>query len=284
MNIKTAYFITCWSYFITTQSLKDQGVDLPKRQTERDLEEVGGGPGVFSMDLRKNYLLADDDWKYDVIPEIIDGKNIADYIDPDIEERLKELEEEEDLRLEELRELNSARDGEDTFKLNDNSKEALRQVKETVALMRVENAAKKARGRGKLGRVAAAVEAHQELIHKNRDSRSRKREQGLGDFDGRDLSMDDSVRARSQSTIRSTSRTRFFSNAPSTRDRGVVVSKLGGLKSGSQKLKAFRMSVKKTRVLARDSRQGESDRHHFDMKPKWAFSGKMKSQKTRHSR
>eukprot|EP01060_Flectonema_neradi_P038128 TRINITY_DN791_c0_g3_i1.p1 TRINITY_DN791_c0_g3~~TRINITY_DN791_c0_g3_i1.p1 ORF type:complete len:652 (+),score=142.60 TRINITY_DN791_c0_g3_i1:88-2043(+) len=266
------------------RAMKEEGIDLPKRQTERDLEEVGGGPGVYSMDMRKNYLLANDDWKYDIMPEIIDGKNIADFIDPDIEERLKELEEEEDQRLEELRDLNAARDEEDTFKLNDSSREALRQVKETVALMRVENAAKKARGRGKLGRVAAAVEAHQELIHKNRESRARRREQGLGDFDGRDLSIDESARARSQSTIRSTSRTRFFSNSPATRDRGVVVKKLGGLKSGSQQLKAFRMAAKKTRVLARDSRQGESDRHHFDMKPKWAFSGKMKSQKTRHSR
>jgi hypothetical protein len=28
--------------------------------------------------------LANEEWKYDPIPEIIDGKNIADFIDPDI--------------------------------------------------------------------------------------------------------------------------------------------------------------------------------------------------------
>ena len=33
--------------------------------------------------------LADDDWKYDHIPEIVDGMNVADWIDPDIELKLK---------------------------------------------------------------------------------------------------------------------------------------------------------------------------------------------------
>ena len=33
-----------------------------------------------------------------MIPEIMDGKNIADYVDPDIERRLEELEAEEEER------------------------------------------------------------------------------------------------------------------------------------------------------------------------------------------
>jgi nucleolar GTP-binding protein len=39
-----------------------------------------------------------DEWKFDPIPEIINGKNIADYIDQDIMERLEELEREEEER------------------------------------------------------------------------------------------------------------------------------------------------------------------------------------------
>ena len=35
-------------------------------------------------------------WKFDVMPEIMDGKNIADFIDPDIEEKLEALEREEE--------------------------------------------------------------------------------------------------------------------------------------------------------------------------------------------
>lgn len=40
--------------------------------------------------------MADPAWKEDVIPEIMDGKNIADFIDPDILEKLEALEREEE--------------------------------------------------------------------------------------------------------------------------------------------------------------------------------------------
>jgi len=43
----------------------------------------------------EKYQLKNDEWKYDVIPEIIDGKNIADFVDPDIAEKLDALEREE---------------------------------------------------------------------------------------------------------------------------------------------------------------------------------------------
>jgi nucleolar GTP-binding protein len=47
----------------------------------------------------ENYLLDDDQWKHDVLPEFMDGKNVYDFIDPDIEAKLNALEEEEE-RLE----------------------------------------------------------------------------------------------------------------------------------------------------------------------------------------
>ena len=37
----------------------------------------------------EDYLLANPEWKLDTIPEIMDGKNIADFIDPDIAEKLE---------------------------------------------------------------------------------------------------------------------------------------------------------------------------------------------------
>ena len=59
-----------------------------------------GGPGVWAPDYREQYDLLDPEWRFDAIPQILDGKNIADYFDPDIEEKLRMLEEEED-RLQE---------------------------------------------------------------------------------------------------------------------------------------------------------------------------------------
>ena len=40
--------------------------------------------------------MANPEWKMDRIPEIMDGKNIADFIDPDIAEKLEALEREEE--------------------------------------------------------------------------------------------------------------------------------------------------------------------------------------------
>ncbi|KAJ9453745.1 Nucleolar GTP-binding protein 1 [Diplonema papillatum] len=270
------------------KELKANGGVVPQRPTEKDLELANGGPGVYTMDHRKNYLLDNEDWKYDLIPEIVDGKNILDFIDPDIEQRLRELEEEEEARLEELvGTVDEEDDG--LFKLDTVSKEAVKQVKETVALMRIENAARKARGRGKMGRVGDAVERHQSLVHKER-SRKRKRpedddgEVERAEADATTAARAMSTRARSTSTVRSTARTRFLSGASKGRDRGVIVGKLEGLKSGTQKLRAVSLARAQTRSMARDSRQGESDRHHYDMKPKWLFTGKMKVQGKRRSR
>ena len=41
-------------------------------------------------------MLKNDEWKYDVMPEIREGKNFADFIDPDILDRLEALEAEEE--------------------------------------------------------------------------------------------------------------------------------------------------------------------------------------------
>ena len=72
------------------------------RKTARDLMWENGGPGVWAPDYREQYELKEDEWKFDAIPEIIDGKNIADYIDPEIEKRLATLEDEEEQLLKEL--------------------------------------------------------------------------------------------------------------------------------------------------------------------------------------
>lgn len=60
------------------------------------MQEANGGAGVYSADMRKKWQLQDDGWKYDIMPEIMDGRNIADFVDPDIEAQLAQLEKEED--------------------------------------------------------------------------------------------------------------------------------------------------------------------------------------------
>ncbi|KIM31187.1 hypothetical protein M408DRAFT_255289 [Serendipita vermifera MAFF 305830] len=67
-----------------------------RRRLEKDIEAEEGGAGVYNIDMRKHWILSDPSWKDDPIPEIMDGKNVADFIDPDIAEKLEALEREEE--------------------------------------------------------------------------------------------------------------------------------------------------------------------------------------------
>ncbi|XP_070507369.1 nucleolar GTP-binding protein 1 [Chironomus tepperi] len=69
-----------------------------KRKLEKDIEEEMGDD--YTLDLKKHYVTIPEEERYDIIPEFLEGHNIADYIDPDIFEKLEELEREEGLRLE----------------------------------------------------------------------------------------------------------------------------------------------------------------------------------------
>jgi nucleolar GTP-binding protein len=86
-----------------------------RRRLEKDVEAEEGGAGVYNINMRsmssrifvgilltsfiESWVLSDPSWKEDAIPEILDGKNVADFIDPDIAEKLEALEREEE-RLE----------------------------------------------------------------------------------------------------------------------------------------------------------------------------------------
>jgi nucleolar GTP-binding protein len=52
------------------------------RKLERELElEMGD---QYVLDLKKHYLLKNEDEKYDIVPEIWEGHNIADFVDPNV--------------------------------------------------------------------------------------------------------------------------------------------------------------------------------------------------------
>jgi len=70
-------------------------IDNDGKVTEKQLMVNNGGAGVYSCDYRKYYQLEEDEWKFDAVPEFMDGKNVMDFFDADIENRLNALEEEE---------------------------------------------------------------------------------------------------------------------------------------------------------------------------------------------
>ncbi|CAB3223068.1 unnamed protein product [Arctia plantaginis] len=67
-----------------------------KRKLEREIEIEEGDDYV--LDLQKNYSDIPEEERHDPIPEFWEGHNIADYIDPEIFDKLAELEKEEELR------------------------------------------------------------------------------------------------------------------------------------------------------------------------------------------
>ncbi len=67
----------------------------PKKKTMKEIQDEEGGAGVFYVHPESHFQLEDPEWKYDAPPEIFEGKNVADYIDPDIEQKVLALEKEE---------------------------------------------------------------------------------------------------------------------------------------------------------------------------------------------
>ena len=51
---------------------------------------------MFIFPLQEHFILENPDWKYDIMPEIMDGKNVGDFIDKDILQKLEKLEREEE--------------------------------------------------------------------------------------------------------------------------------------------------------------------------------------------
>mmetsp|Transcript_26945 Transcript_26945/g.56719 ORF Transcript_26945/g.56719 Transcript_26945/m.56719 type:complete len:728 (-) Transcript_26945:257-2440(-) len=107
----------------------------PRNKTARELMWENGGPGVWAPDYREQYDLADPEWRFDAIPQILDGKNIADYVDPDIDEKLRLLEEEEDQLQKEYEAANLERMNDDDS-LDEMEKAAVGEIRDRVKIAR----------------------------------------------------------------------------------------------------------------------------------------------------
>ena len=260
-----------------------------KRRTEKDVQEEMGGAGVYSMDEQKRYMLENDEWKHDIIPEIFDGKNVADFVDPEIEAKLAELEREED----ELQAQAEAADMEDddadgVEPLTVEEQATLREIRVRRNKLVADHRRKKAaannnsviprsRSRGRPEQTEAhmreklesvGLDATRAVERVRSQSRGRKRHRSLArDEEGGDADMEPEKRIRS-------SKSRSRSRAPPEHVAG------DGFKSKEAKLKARMMADKAQRKWAKDARRGEADRRHLESMPKHLFSGKRGNGKT----
>jgi len=106
-----------------------------RKKTARELMWENGGPGVWAPDYREQYDLADPEWRFDAIPQILDGKNIADYVDPDIEAKLLLLEEEEQ-QLQAEYDAANMESMDDDASLNEMEKAAVTEIRDRIKITR----------------------------------------------------------------------------------------------------------------------------------------------------
>ena len=255
--------------------------DDPNRpKLMRDIEAENGGPGVFNINLKERYLLENDDWKNDKIPEMVNGHNFYDYIDPDIATRLEALEEEEVQR-----EADGFYDDEEDEELDDvetaDIKYKAELIREKRQLIRNENRMRKSlKNRAVIPRSKKAVTLE-------------KMEKGLTNA-GYDTSAI-AARARSQSRPRGRASTAGTSAADADamdvdltprerlsrsisvarqRSQSTVNRREDGVTDEVARTKAEKLAKLGQKKMNRMARQGEADRHTTASIPKWLVAGK----------
>ncbi|EGD82672.1 GTP binding protein 4 [Salpingoeca rosetta] len=261
---------------------KELLAQMPKRKLARDLQEELREE--YSVDLRKEWDLEDASWRYDEIPEILDGKNVADFVDPDIDEKLRQLEEEEASRKA-AGEYDSESEDEDTKAVR--ARALL--LRERRNMFRVASQRKSKRNAPvlpiKIRRRLAEAEERR-LARLNRPKHATDDDDGDSDYDedtrGRSMDADEDAsraasRSRSRTPLRAKSKKTVKGVAPEAaarRKKPVSLRAAGGVQSSTLKKASKKMQRLGFRKINYMGRQGEADRHIHVKMPKFLYTGK----------
>jgi nucleolar GTP-binding protein len=268
------------------QSRSGGAMQTTDRVTEKQLMIANGGAGVYACDYRKYYIMEDDEWRYDTIPEIMDGKNVMDFFDPDIEERLKALDDEE-AELEARGAYAPEEDDEDD--IDEEEMLMYDTIKDVQAVARKNHhlatsavprkIALKSRDRSE---AREALESHGlEADGVMESTRGRKRTRSTSvkpsrsaSRGGEDMDVDESEgRQRSSSAFRRGSNSKS-SKAVRQRSQSAVRGPKTEVVSPAQIRKIEKMNRSKDRYLFKSARASESDREHYPKLVKHLNSGK----------
>nr|KAG5700521.1 hypothetical protein BaRGS_025233 [Batillaria attramentaria] len=244
-------------------------VDAKRRKLERDIELEEGDD--YTLDLRKTWDLKNPDEKYDVLPEVWMGKNVADFIDPDIMQKLEELEKEEALREQAgLYDEDEESEDEETQDM----RKTARKIREKKKIMILESREKRRVQKAKLPRTGKKVDPDdmEEQLEELGVEFDASGENNFGRMRSRSASRKALKRKREESAEpRSVSRARSSSQAP--RDKS-------GMRDATMVSKAKKVARKAQKPRNMDAKKGEGDRVILNMKPKHLFAGKRKGGKT----
>jgi nucleolar GTP-binding protein len=280
----------------------------PKRKTLKDIELEHGGPGIFNINLRQHYQLDNPEWANDVIPEFMDGKNVADFYDPHIMERLEELEREEDALIAQWEasknpDVNDMDDSDDedltaeqlemVQKIRDNKKllaaeSRLRDKKiimprtarsraisvadaaETMEEMGVRSDLFTSRARSKSRTRTMDIESGASMETSSSTANSQKRgRKRTRDNDDADETMEPRSQSKSGRSVSNAQRV-----TPRNRSASHVRTDLTPFRNPAQEQQAKKLRDVSQRPIRMVARGGEGDHRIFDLKPKHLFSGK----------
>lgn len=278
--------------------------DPERRRLERDIEAEEGGAGVYNFSMKKNYMLANPEWKEDIVPEIMDGKNVADFIDPDIAEKLEALErEEERLQAEGFYDEESDMwDSEDEREAAEATANLKHKIISQANKRNLKNHARLPRTAGmrtlsdmtdaltKAGIDPSRIQERGEMLAKVRAAeRKRKRDDEDAEME---VDMED---AESDVTDDEEGMDVDEAEGPTPTKRaktnsGAIISRgnrqprtnrqLSGLKNDAQASKALKLRNLGQRERNYQAKAGESDRKIQTKMPKHLFAGKRKAGKT----
>lgn len=241
-----------------------------ERVTEKTLMWQNGGPGVYACDYRKYYTLEDDNWRFDTLPEFMDGKNVLDFFDAEIESRLNALEEEEAML-----EANGAYDVDvDVDDLDEEELLIYHAIKDKQSIMRKQSRVSTDKPKSLLlkGRSATDIKSQLEevglpsegvLEHVVTRGRKRERSVDTADMEVDGEESDQKVKATKRSV--SASRMRSHSATRGPRSTSVAPHQESTVKKSMRTME---------RKIIHDARGGEADRRHYPKLVKHLNSGK----------
>lgn len=277
--------------------------DPDRKKLLRDTELEEGGPGVFNINIKQDYILANPEWKMDIMPEIMNGKNVADFIDPDIAEKLEALE-----REEEKLEAEGFYDSDEDIFDSEDEREAVEAKKALGHKIHSQNVKKAMKNQSRLPRTAglrtlselttelkkagydpSSIEARAGIIAKAQGAKRKRAEADMdvdmedGDGDG-DASEGEEGDWMDVDGEEQTPNKRVKSNSGSVIAKHPRAPKsnrqFAGMRDQQQASKAVKLRNLGQRERNRLAKAGEADRVIQTKMPKHLFAGKRKAGKT----
>jgi len=280
--------------------------DPNRKKLLHDIEQEEDREGIFSINLKTNYLLANDEWKFDIVPEIMNGKNVADFIDPDIAEKLEALEREEDKLQAE-----GYYDSEEDMFGSEDEREKVEARRALAHKIRSQSIKKSKKNQARLPRTAglrtlselstelkkagydpSSIEARAGILAKAQAAKRKRAETDM------DMDMDVDEEMDDGEEVAEGDEGEWMDvdgeDPPSSKrakvDSGAFIAKsaraprtnrqLAGMRDDQQASKAIKLRNLGQRERNMHAKAGESDRAIRVKKPKHLFAGKRKAGKT----